>query len=73
MTAALSKNEGASLLLTDVTCGGCSKRKCAVVKEGETVDPAPHFPAKAARKPDDPRLAELVGDLSIKDSQFGQW
>jgi transcriptional regulator with XRE-family HTH domain len=28
---------------------------------------------EAARKPDDPRLAELVGDLSIKDEQFRQW
>src|SRR5437667_7727405 len=28
---------------------------------------------EAARKPDDPRLAELVGDLSIKDPQFRQW
>ena len=28
---------------------------------------------EAARKPDDPRLAELVGDLSIKDAQFRQW
>jgi transcriptional regulator with XRE-family HTH domain len=28
---------------------------------------------EAARKPDDPRLAELVGDLSIRDAQFGQW
>jgi hypothetical protein len=25
---------------------------------------------EAARKPDDPRLAELVGDLSIRDAQF---
>jgi hypothetical protein len=23
--------------------------------------------------PDDPRLAELVGDLSIRDEQFRQW
>jgi transcriptional regulator with XRE-family HTH domain len=28
---------------------------------------------EAARKPDDPRLAELIGDLSIRDSQFRQW
>jgi transcriptional regulator with XRE-family HTH domain len=28
---------------------------------------------EAARKPDDPRLAELVGDLSIRDVQFRQW
>jgi transcriptional regulator with XRE-family HTH domain len=28
---------------------------------------------EAARKPDDPRLAELVGDLSIRDPQFRQW
>jgi hypothetical protein len=28
---------------------------------------------EAARKPDDPRLAELVGDLSIQDPQFRQW
>jgi transcriptional regulator with XRE-family HTH domain len=28
---------------------------------------------EAARKPDDPRLAELVGDLSIGDAQFRQW
>jgi transcriptional regulator with XRE-family HTH domain len=28
---------------------------------------------EAARKPDDPRLAELVGDLSIRDEQFRQW
>ena len=28
---------------------------------------------EAARKPDDPRLAELVGDLSIQDAQFRQW
>jgi transcriptional regulator with XRE-family HTH domain len=28
---------------------------------------------EAARKPDDPRLAELIGDLSIKDAQFRQW
>ena len=28
---------------------------------------------EAARKPDDPRLAELVGDLSIRDGQFRQW
>src|SRR5216110_535935 len=28
---------------------------------------------EAARKPDDPRLAELVGDLSISDEQFRQW
>jgi hypothetical protein len=28
---------------------------------------------EAARKPDDPRLAELVGDLSIKDAQFRRW
>src|SRR5918911_4916777 len=28
---------------------------------------------EAARKPDDPALAELVGDLSIRDSQFRQW
>jgi transcriptional regulator with XRE-family HTH domain len=28
---------------------------------------------EAARKPDDPRLAELVGDLSIRDAQFRQW
>jgi transcriptional regulator with XRE-family HTH domain len=28
---------------------------------------------EAARKPDDPRLAELVGDLSIRDDQFRQW
>ncbi len=28
---------------------------------------------EAARKPDDPRLAELVGDLSIKDERFRQW
>jgi transcriptional regulator with XRE-family HTH domain len=27
----------------------------------------------AARKPDDPRLAELVGDLSVRDAQFRQW
>jgi MmyB-like transcription regulator ligand binding domain len=27
---------------------------------------------EAARKPDDPRLAELVGDLSIRDEQFRQ-
>src|SRR2546421_10003757 len=27
---------------------------------------------EAARKPDDPRLAELVGDLSIRDPQFRQ-
>ena len=25
---------------------------------------------EAARKPDDPRLAELVGELSIRDTQF---
>jgi hypothetical protein len=28
---------------------------------------------EAARKPDDPRLAELVGDLSIRDPQFRLW
>jgi transcriptional regulator with XRE-family HTH domain len=28
---------------------------------------------EAARKPDDPRLARLVGDLSIRDAQFRQW
>jgi hypothetical protein len=28
---------------------------------------------EAARKPDDARLAELVGDLSIRDPQFRQW
>src|SRR5438067_4218754 len=28
---------------------------------------------EAARKPDDSRLAELVGDLSIRDAQFRQW
>jgi transcriptional regulator with XRE-family HTH domain len=28
---------------------------------------------EAARKPDDPRLAELVGDLSIRDGQFRHW
>src|SRR5438045_1060615 len=28
---------------------------------------------EAARKPDDSRLAELVGDLSIRDEQFRQW
>ena len=28
---------------------------------------------EAARKPDDPRLAELVGDLSVRDEQFRQW
>jgi transcriptional regulator with XRE-family HTH domain len=28
---------------------------------------------EAARKPDDPRLAEVVGDLSIRDEQFRQW
>jgi len=28
---------------------------------------------EAARKPDDPRLAELVGDLSIRDAHFRQW
>lgn len=28
---------------------------------------------EAARKPDDPRLAELVGDLSIRDTQFRHW
>jgi transcriptional regulator with XRE-family HTH domain len=28
---------------------------------------------EAARKPDDPRLAELVGDLSIRDAQFRHW
>jgi transcriptional regulator with XRE-family HTH domain len=28
---------------------------------------------ETARKPDDPRLAELVGDLSIRDAQFRQW
>jgi hypothetical protein len=28
---------------------------------------------EAARKPDDPRLAELVGDLSIRDPEFRQW
>jgi transcriptional regulator with XRE-family HTH domain len=28
---------------------------------------------EAARKPDDPRLAELIGDLSIRDPQFRQW
>jgi transcriptional regulator with XRE-family HTH domain len=28
---------------------------------------------EAARKPDDPRLAQLVGDLSIRDAQFRQW
>jgi MmyB-like transcription regulator ligand binding domain len=27
---------------------------------------------EAARKPDDPRLAALVGDLSIRDAQFRQ-
>jgi transcriptional regulator with XRE-family HTH domain len=28
---------------------------------------------EAARKPDDPALAELVGELSIKDPHFRQW
>ena len=28
---------------------------------------------EAARKPDDPALAELVGELSIRDPQFRQW
>jgi transcriptional regulator with XRE-family HTH domain len=28
---------------------------------------------EAARKPDDPALAELIGDLSIRDAQFRQW
>jgi len=28
---------------------------------------------EAARKPDDSRLAELVGELSIRDEQFRQW
>src|SRR5919108_498205 len=28
---------------------------------------------EAARKPDDPRLAELVGELSIRDERFRQW
>jgi hypothetical protein len=28
---------------------------------------------EAARKPDDPRLAELVGDLSIRDPTFRRW
>jgi len=28
---------------------------------------------EAARKPDDPRLAELVGDLSIRDARFRHW
>jgi transcriptional regulator with XRE-family HTH domain len=28
---------------------------------------------EAARKPDDPRLAEIVGELSIRDPQFRQW
>jgi transcriptional regulator with XRE-family HTH domain len=28
---------------------------------------------EAARKPDDPRLAELVGNLSSRDEQFRQW
>lgn len=28
---------------------------------------------EAARKPDDPRLAELVGELSIRDTHFRQW
>jgi hypothetical protein len=28
---------------------------------------------EADRKPDDPRLAELVGDLSIRDEQFRHW
>jgi transcriptional regulator with XRE-family HTH domain len=28
---------------------------------------------EAARKPDDPALAELVGELSIRDRQFRQW
>ncbi|MEU1200237.1 helix-turn-helix domain-containing protein [Streptomyces sp. NPDC005813] len=28
---------------------------------------------EAARHPDDPRLTELVGDLSIKDPHFRQW
>jgi hypothetical protein len=28
---------------------------------------------EAARKPEDPRLAELVGDLSIRDAQCRQW
>lgn len=28
---------------------------------------------EAARYPDDPRLAALVGDLSVRDAQFSQW
>jgi transcriptional regulator with XRE-family HTH domain len=28
---------------------------------------------EAARKPDDPALAALIGDLSIRDAQFRQW
>jgi hypothetical protein len=28
---------------------------------------------EAARKPDDPRLPELVGDLSIRDAELRQW
>jgi MmyB-like transcription regulator ligand binding domain len=28
---------------------------------------------EAARKPDDPRVAEIVGELSIRDPQFRRW
>jgi hypothetical protein len=50
--------------------GGLSR---LAARETGEVSPALHFPAKAARKPDDPRLAEPIGDLSIKDPQFRQW
>src|SRR5437764_9745281 len=32
-----------------------------------------YMPMQAARKPDDPRLAELVGDLSTRGAQFRLW
>jgi len=32
-----------------------------------------HLRAQAVKRPDDPRLAALVGELSMRDAQFRQW
>ncbi|MER6135483.1 helix-turn-helix transcriptional regulator [Streptomyces sp. NPDC001815] len=82
----LAWNALAAALLTDFAKVPEDKRNCARIL---FTDPSmralyadwravargcvSHLRMTAARYPDDPRLTSLVGELSMRDSDFGQW
>ncbi|WP_105971135.1 helix-turn-helix domain-containing protein [Streptomyces geranii] len=82
----LAWNPLAAALITDFAKVPEDKRNCARILftdpsmrtlyadwRAEARGCVSHLRTTAARYPDDPRLTSLVGELSMQDSDFGQW